>query len=60
MNITKTVRKFPIDPHLMTTGAEFHSGLALHHINHGEEIKEEFPDGAIPLNSGSFESFSHQ
>ncbi|KAL0788256.1 hypothetical protein Bca101_004502 [Brassica carinata] len=41
LNITKTVRKFPIDPHLKTTGGEFHSGLASHHINHGEEIKQE-------------------
>ncbi|CAH2053206.1 unnamed protein product [Thlaspi arvense] len=46
------------------TGAEFHSGLALHNINYGEEIhgeenKEEFPDGAIPLTNGSFEAFSH-
>ncbi|CAA0383106.1 Protein disulfide-isomerase 5-3 [Arabidopsis thaliana] len=59
LNITKTVRKFPIDPHLRSTGAEFHSGLALHNINHGEETKEEFPDGAIPLTSASFEALSH-
>ncbi|XP_013622068.1 PREDICTED: protein disulfide-isomerase 5-3 [Brassica oleracea var. oleracea] len=59
LNITKTVRKFPIDPHLKTTGGEFHSGLASHHINHGEEIKQEFPDGAIQLTNGGFESLSH-
>ncbi|CAG7882870.1 unnamed protein product [Brassica rapa] len=59
LNITKTVRKFPIDPHLKATGGEFHSGLASHHINHGEEIKQEFPDGAIQLSNGGFESLSH-
>ncbi|KAF3549514.1 hypothetical protein DY000_02004666 [Brassica cretica] len=59
LNITKTVRKFPIDPHLKATGGEFHSGLASHHINHGEEIKQEFPDGAIQLTNGGFESLSH-
>ncbi|KAF2559349.1 hypothetical protein F2Q68_00017078 [Brassica cretica] len=58
LNITKTVRKFPIDPHLKTTGEEFHSGHGSHHINHGEEIKEEIPDGAVPLVSGSFDSFT--
>ncbi|KAL0855577.1 hypothetical protein Bca101_060730 [Brassica carinata] len=60
LNITKTVRKFPIDPHLKATGGEFHSGLASHHINHGEEIKQEFPDGAIPLTNGGFDLLSHQ
>ncbi|XP_009135698.1 protein disulfide-isomerase 5-3 [Brassica rapa] len=59
LNITKTVRKFPIDPHLKATGGEFHSGLASHHINHGEEIKQEFPDGAIQLTNGGFQSLSH-
>ncbi|KAF8103942.1 hypothetical protein N665_0182s0049 [Sinapis alba] len=58
LNITKTVRKFPIDQHLKTTGGEFHAGFASHHINHGEEIKEEIPDGAVSLVSSSFDSFS--
>ncbi|KAJ4867887.1 Protein disulfide-isomerase 5-3 [Raphanus sativus] len=58
LNITKTVRKFPIDPHLKATGGEFHSGIASHHINHGEEIKQEFPDGATPLTNGGFDLLS--
>ncbi|KAJ0264577.1 Protein disulfide-isomerase 5-3 [Hirschfeldia incana] len=44
--------------HLKTTGGEFHAGFASHHINHGEEIKEEIPDGAVPLVSTTFDSFS--
>ena len=60
MNITKTIRKFSIDPHLRPTGAEFHSGPVPHFIKHGDEVDEEAVEGAIPLNGVSFDKLSHQ
>ncbi|XP_010545546.1 PREDICTED: protein disulfide-isomerase 5-3 [Tarenaya hassleriana] len=59
LNITKTIRKFPIDPHLRATGSEFHSGPVLHVINHGEETNEETVDGSVMLTGANFETFSH-
>ncbi|XP_039072244.1 LOW QUALITY PROTEIN: protein disulfide-isomerase 5-3-like [Hibiscus syriacus] len=59
LNITKTIRKFSIDPHLRPTGAEFHSGPVLHSIKHGDEVDEETVEGAVPLNGVSFDKLSH-
>ncbi|GMI85285.1 PROTEIN DISULFIDE ISOMERASE 12, PDI-like 5-3, ARABIDOPSIS THALIANA PROTEIN DISULFIDE ISOMERASE 12 [Hibiscus trionum] len=60
LNITKTIRKFSIDPHLRPTGAEFHSGPVPHYIKHGDEVDEETVEGAVPLNGMSFDKLSHQ
>ncbi|XWS11189.1 hypothetical protein CRYUN_Cryun38cG0062600 [Craigia yunnanensis] len=60
LNITKTIRKFSIDPHLRPTGAEFHSASVPHFIKHGDEVDEEDVEGAVPLNSVSFDKLSHQ
>ncbi|KAK8483069.1 hypothetical protein V6N11_049611 [Hibiscus sabdariffa] len=60
LNITKTIRKVSIDPHLQPTGAEFHPGPIPHYIKHGDEVDEEIVEGAIPLNGINFEKLSHQ
>ncbi|XWS51923.1 hypothetical protein CRYUN_Cryun11dG0023600 [Craigia yunnanensis] len=60
LNITKTIRKFSIDPHLRPTGAEFHSGPVPHFIKHGDEVDEEAVEGAVPLNGVSFDKLSHE
>ncbi|KAG4112151.1 hypothetical protein ERO13_D13G145300v2 [Gossypium hirsutum] len=60
LNVTKTIRKFSIDPHLRPTGAEFHSGPLPHYIKHGDEVDEETNEGSVALNSASFDKLSHQ
>ncbi|CAH8255230.1 unnamed protein product [Arabidopsis lyrata] len=60
LNITKTIRKVPIDPHLRATAAEFHSSSGLHLINHGDEDHDENSTYAdIPLTGAAFEKFTH-
>ncbi|XWS27885.1 hypothetical protein CRYUN_Cryun25bG0018400 [Craigia yunnanensis] len=60
LNITKTIRKFSIDPHLRPTGAEFDSGPVPHFIKHGDEVDKEDVEGSVPLNGVSFDKLSHQ
>lgn len=59
LNITKTIRKFSIDPNLRPTGVEFHSGPISHHIKHGDEIDEEPVEGSVPLTAQNFDKYSH-
>lgn len=59
LNITKTIRKFPIHPDLRPTGVEFHSGPISHFIKHGDEVDEEPVEGSVSLTSQSFEQYSH-
>ncbi|WCJ37862.1 Protein disulfide-isomerase 5-3 [Euphorbia peplus] len=58
LNISKTVRKYSIDHHLIPTGTEFHSGPDLHHIKHGDEFHGEVSQGAVPLDSRNFDQYS--
>lgn len=60
LNITKTVRKFSIDPNLKATGSEFHSGPIPRVSNHGDDTEEEYGDGSILLTASTFEKYSHQ
>ncbi|GLU23578.1 hypothetical protein SLE2022_395710 [Rubroshorea leprosula] len=60
LNITKTIRKFSIDPDLNPTGAEFHSDLSSNIIKHGDDLDEESVDGSIPLHGSNFDKLSHQ
>ncbi|KAG7594792.1 Thioredoxin domain [Arabidopsis thaliana x Arabidopsis arenosa] len=60
LNITKTIKKVPIDPHLRATAAEFHSSSGLHLINHGDEDHGDNSTYAdIPLTGAAFEKFTH-
>jgi len=61
LNISKTIRKVPIDPHLRATAEEFHSTSDLHLINHGDEDHGDNSTYAdIPLTGAAFEKFTHQ
>lgn len=60
LNITKTIKKFPIDANLKPTGAEFHSGPVLHSIKHGDEVEEDPDEGSVTLTASNFDTFSHQ
>ncbi|TQD82257.1 hypothetical protein C1H46_032189 [Malus baccata] len=59
LNVTKTIRKFPIGTDLRPTGSEFHSGPVLHNIKHGDG-DEYSGDGSISLTAQNFEKFTHQ
>ncbi|KAL6538401.1 Protein disulfide-isomerase 5-4 [Orobanche gracilis] len=60
LNITKTVRKYSIDPNLNPTGSEFRSGPITKPIKHGEEVDEEYGEGSVVLNANNFDRISHQ
>ncbi|CAN0901066.1 Protein disulfide-isomerase 5-4 [Linum grandiflorum] len=60
LNITKTVRKFPIDHNLQPTGSEFHSGPVMHLIKHDADVGEDEVEGSVTLNSRNFDGFSNQ
>ncbi|XP_024933597.1 protein disulfide-isomerase 5-3 isoform X1 [Ziziphus jujuba] len=60
LNITKTIRKFSIDPDLRPTGAEFHSGPISDFIKHGDEVEEESVEGSVVLSANNFDKLSHQ
>ncbi|CAA6658263.1 unnamed protein product [Spirodela intermedia] len=49
LNITKTIRKFSIDPNLKPTGSEFHAGPIPILNNHGDEIEEEYGEDSVRL-----------
>ncbi|XP_038981869.1 protein disulfide isomerase-like 5-4 isoform X4 [Phoenix dactylifera] len=60
LNITKTVRKFSIDPNLIPTGSEFHHGTVPKINRHGDEIEDEDADGSVSLTADNFEKFARQ
>ncbi|RWW32192.1 hypothetical protein GW17_00003158 [Ensete ventricosum] len=60
LNITKTVRKFSIDPNLIPTGAEFHSRPIPKVSKHGDDSEEEYADGSDSLTAEDFEKYAHQ
>ncbi|KAM1655215.1 hypothetical protein ACFX2K_007507 [Malus domestica] len=59
LNVTKTIRKFPIGTDLRPTGSEFHSGPVLHNIKQGDG-DEYSGDGSISLTAQNFVKFTHQ
>lgn len=57
-NITKTVKKFPIDPKLNQVGPQFHAGPVPNPLSHGDEdqdSQEELGEGAVALTDDSFD-----
>ncbi|RXH82950.1 hypothetical protein DVH24_003448 [Malus domestica] len=58
LNVTKTIRKFPIGTDLRPTGSEFHSGPVLHNIKQGDG-DEYSGDGSISLTAQNFVKFTH-
>ncbi|XP_042441926.1 protein disulfide isomerase-like 5-4 [Zingiber officinale] len=59
LNITKTIRKFSIDPNLVSTGSEFHSGPIPVINKHGDDIEED-SEGSDSLTLENFEKYSHR
>lgn len=64
-NLTKTVRKYPIDPRLQRIGNEFHSGSVPKISNHGDEetgedMFEHLGEGSVELNRNNFDAFAKQ
>eukprot|EP01018_Ginkgo_biloba_P019501 Gb_13605 [translate_table: standard] len=62
-NITKTVRKFPINPDLKLAGPEFHPGPIpglSKHGDHVDESDEELGEGAVELNAKKFDRYAHE
>jgi len=60
LNITKTIRKYPISSDLRPTGSEFHSGPISRNIKHDEEVDEEYAEGSIALGERNFDRISHK
>ncbi|GMJ01495.1 PROTEIN DISULFIDE ISOMERASE 12, PDI-like 5-3, ARABIDOPSIS THALIANA PROTEIN DISULFIDE ISOMERASE 12 [Hibiscus trionum] len=60
LNITKTIRKFTIDPDLRRTGAEYNSVPVPDVIQHGEEVDDEAVVGSESLNGDNFDRLAHE
>ncbi|KAK8615145.1 hypothetical protein V6N13_068929 [Hibiscus sabdariffa] len=60
LNITKTIRKFSIDPDLRRMGAEYNSQPVPNFIQHGEEVEDESIVGSETLTGDNFDKFSHE
>lgn len=55
LNITKTIRKYPINRHLQSNGHEFVAGPATFVIKHDETVEETYGEGSVALNSHNFD-----
>lgn len=60
LNITKTIRKYSIDPDLKSTGSEFQSAPIPKFIKHDDKIDKEHGEGAVILNARNFDRIAHQ
>ncbi|XP_024515759.1 protein disulfide isomerase-like 5-4 [Selaginella moellendorffii] len=57
-NLTKTVRKYPIDPNLKIVGPEFHPGPIPNPTSHGDDDHE--GEGAHVLTSSTFDEYARR
>ncbi|KAH8971895.1 hypothetical protein BDL97_02G166700 [Sphagnum fallax] len=63
-NLTKTVRKFPINSHLQRIGQEVHPGPVPNINSHGDaQVEEDIPyeqlgEGAVDLNQNTFDLYA--
>ncbi|PKA52611.1 Protein disulfide isomerase-like 5-4 [Apostasia shenzhenica] len=60
LNITKTIRKFSIDPNLMPTGSEYHPGPIPIVSKHGDDLEEQEGDGSFSLTAANFDHHAHK
>ena len=60
LNITKTLRKYPIDSNLNPTGSEYHAGPISRLIKHDDEVDEEYTEGSMSLNERNFDTLAHR
>ncbi|KAL3684705.1 hypothetical protein R1sor_002727 [Riccia sorocarpa] len=64
-NITKTLRKYPIDTNLKLVGEDAHVGHLPRITNHGDELGDgelgvSAGEGPVELNAENFERYSHE
>ncbi|KAK1418045.1 hypothetical protein QVD17_27182 [Tagetes erecta] len=55
LNITKTIRKYPINRYLQSTGHEFVAWPTTYAIKHDETVEETYGEGSVALNSHNFD-----
>lgn len=60
LNVTKTLRKYPIDSNLKPTGSEYQSGVMARVIKHDDEVDEEYSEDSVILNGRNFETIAHR
>lgn len=61
LNLTKEIKKVPIDPHLRETGEEYHPTPNLDLIHHGDEHQvDDNAYAAISLTGAIFDKISHK
>ncbi|KVH99074.1 hypothetical protein Ccrd_022642 [Cynara cardunculus var. scolymus] len=61
LNITKTVRKYPIDKHFEATGSEYDPTPVPTIIKHDDKVDDqETGEGSVKLNAQDFDKISHQ
>lgn len=60
LNITKTIRKYPINSDLKPTGSEFHSGPISKDIKHDDEVDEQHAGGSASLDARNFDIVAHK
>ncbi|KAJ0242189.1 hypothetical protein HA466_0206860 [Hirschfeldia incana] len=60
LNLTKTIKKVPIDPHLRETGEEYHPTPDSDLINHGDEHHDDNTYASMSLNGAIFDRISHK
>ncbi|KAI8557637.1 hypothetical protein RHMOL_Rhmol04G0025500 [Rhododendron molle] len=60
LNITKTIRKYPINSDLKPTGSEFHSGPISKDIKHDDEADEQHAGGSASLDARNFDIVAHK
>ncbi|XAR56659.1 hypothetical protein NMG60_11037221 [Bertholletia excelsa] len=59
LNITKTIRKYPIDINLKAIGSEFQTGPISRVIKHDDEVDEEHHEGSVVLKGLNFDKVAH-
>ncbi|KAI3673784.1 hypothetical protein L6452_39914 [Arctium lappa] len=60
LNITKTIRKYPINKHLEATGSEYDPSPVPTIIKHDDKVDQETSEGSVKLNAHNFDKISHQ
>ncbi|XP_058210132.1 protein disulfide isomerase-like 5-4 [Rhododendron vialii] len=60
LNITKTIRKYPINSDLKPTGSEFDSGPISKDIKHDDEVDEQHAGGSASLDARNFDIVAHK
>ncbi|KAK1430957.1 hypothetical protein QVD17_14107 [Tagetes erecta] len=60
LNITKTIRKYPINRHFHSNGREFHTVPVTNTVKHDEKVDETYGEGSVTLNSRNFDKITHE